>query len=301
MRRGFGLWAVLACGGLTLEAKAQEAPAGGISVALHGRTTMASARAEQAAWLSVTVPLDRAAAPRPVVAQAPAGSEVEARPPEASAVPEPAFDLRALKALSEFSRRTVTVALAVAGAAAERRRLDALSSRSRWSAILPELRLRAQRSTDQALRWAPTSDDPYRVTQADGAGTTLEASATFQLDRLLFNRDELTAERLRQQAGSEHLKLEQRVLGAVLGLFRARQRACAPAADDSTRLEQQLRVLELAVELDALTAGWFSERAPNLSRSIWGFPEAVLGVCQAPEPAPPPAPAKAVASLDDSE
>jgi hypothetical protein len=237
-----------------------------------------------------------------LVAQAPPVAPSEAQQPDAEApAPAPAFDHRAIEALSEFSRRAVTVALAVAGAAAERRRLDSLSTRSRWSAVLPELRLRAQRNTDQALRWAPTSDDPYRVTQADGAGTTLEASATFQLDRLVFSRDELTVERLRQQAGAEHLKLEQRVLVALLGLFRARQRACTPGAEDSVRLEQQLRVLELAVELDAITAGWFSERAPDFSRSVWGFPEAALGACEPPQPARPPEAAKAVASLDDSE
>ena len=70
--------------------------------------------------------------------------------------PEPPLGFEQLRALSDFSRRATAAALAVAGAAAERRRLDALSSRSRLSALLPELRLRAQRDTDQALRWAPT-------------------------------------------------------------------------------------------------------------------------------------------------
>jgi hypothetical protein len=176
-----------------------------------------------------------------------------------------------------------------------------LATRSRWSAIFPELRLRAQRNTDQALRWAPTSDDPYRVTQADGAGTTLEASATFRLDRLLFNRDEIATERLRQQAGSEHLKVEQRVLAALLGLYRARERACWPGVDEQQRLEQRLRLIELAVELDVVTAGWFAERSPELANAVWGFPEAAQGACQPPEPPPSPSATKAVASLDESE
>ena len=308
MRRGLVLPGVLVGVVLTLAAHGQEAPADdSLVLALHARTTAASARAEQAAWFSLTVPLERVASPRPSVARAaiaqpPPASDSETPPVAAgSTVPAPPLDLAKLSALTDFSRRAVAVALAVAGAPVARRRFDGLASRSRWSAALPELRLRAQRNTDQALRWAPTSDDPYRVTQADGAGTILEASATFRLDRLLFSGDELSVERLRQQAGSEHLKLEQRLLHALLGLFRARERACAPITDDAVRLEQRLRVAELAVELDVLTAGWFLQRAPDLSRAVWGFPEALLGACEPPEPAPPLEQTKAVASLGDSE
>jgi len=310
MRRGLVLSGVLVGVGLTLAARGQEAATDdALALALHARTTAASARAEQAAWFSLTVPLERVASPRPSVAraalaQAPPANDSETPPPEASSAepaPAPPLDLTKLSALTDFSRRAVAVALAVAGAPVARRRFDGLASRSRWSATLPELRLRAQRNTDQALRWAPTSDDPYRVTQADGAGTILEASATFRLDRLLFSGDELTVERLRQQAGSEHLKLEQRLLHALLGLFRARERACAPSSDDAVRLEQRLRVAELAVELDVLTAGWFLQRVPGLSRAVWGFPEALLGACQPPEPAPALEQTKAVASLGDSE
>jgi hypothetical protein len=310
MRRGLVFTGVLLGMGLTLAAHGQEAATNdALALALHARTTAASARAEQAAWFSLTVPLERVASPRPslsrpAVAQAPPANDSETPLPEDSSTetaPAPSLDLAKLSALTDFSRRAVAVALAVAGAANARRRFEGLASRSRWSATLPELRLRAQRNTDQALRWAPTNDDPYRVTQADGAGTILEASATFRLDRLLFSGDELAVERLRQQAGSEHLKLEQRLLHALLGLLRARERHCAPSSDDAVRLEQRLRVAELAVELDVLTAGWFLRRAPDLSREVWGFPEALLGACQPPAPAPALEQTKAVASLGDSE
>jgi hypothetical protein len=161
--------------------------------------------------------------------------------------------------------------------------------------MLPELRLRALRSSDQALRLAPVTDDPYRVTQADGAGTILEASATFRLDRLVFANAELVVERLRQRAGAERLKLERRVSDALLALYRARELGCLDSATDEARALQRIAVIQLLTELDLLTAGWFSEHAPVLGRAVWGFPEAVLGACQ------PPAARKAVASLDDSE
>ena len=193
------------------------------------------------------------------------------------------------------------VALAVAGTAADRRRLDSLSARARGSALLPELRLRAMRNTDQALRLMPTTDDPYRITQADGAGLTLEASVTFRLDRLLFAREELAVERLRQRAGEMRLKLEARVQAAVLGVFRAHELGCADQREDPAAAPEAVRALELFQELDNLTAGWFSEQAPSFGRTLWGFPEAVLGVCSAPEPPPAGAATIPVASLSDSE
>jgi hypothetical protein len=199
-------------------------PNGHVELALHARSMRASARAEQAAWLTLTLPLDELAMPRvaqqPIVPPTPSPTPTPS-PPTAPPASAPLVSFAQLRALTDFSRRATVIALGVAGAAAERRRLDSLASRARASALLPELRLRAVRNTDQALRWVPTTDDPYRVTQADGAGMILEASATFRLDRLLFAREELTVERVRQRAGEERLKLETRVQSALLGLFRA--------------------------------------------------------------------------------
>jgi len=293
---------------------------GHVEVALHARSMRASARAEQVAWLTLTLPLDRLALPR--VAQPAAASSSPAPAPPSTALPaspasppkappgppaepaqppSPRFGFEQLRALAEFSRRATVVALSVAGAAGDRRRLDSLSSRARSSALLPELRLRAVRNTDQALRWVPTTDDPYRVTQADGAGMILEASATFRLDRLLFAHEELLVERLRLRAGAVRLKLEARVQAALLGLFRAREQACATDPNDPAQLEHVLKSLELFAELDSLTAGWFSDAAPSLGRAVWGFPEAVLGACTPPDPPAVSSPTKAVASLEDSE
>jgi len=320
------LWFVLAsfCG-FTLTAQAQSlpvvaaptTPGGHFEVALHARSLRASARAEQAAWLSVTVPLDKLALPRVAqqttstapasAAPVPASSAAKAPAPTAAATPTatpeplaPPVSFLQLRALTEFSRRATVVALSVAGAAAERRRLDSLSGRARASALLPELRLRASRNTDSALRFAPTSDDPYRVTQADGAGVVLEASATFRLDRLLFAREELTVERLRQQSGEVRLKLELRVQAALLGLFRAHQLSCAGEPGDPKTLEV-VKSLELFAELDNLTAGWFSDQAASFGRAVWGFPEAVLGVCSPPPPASVVTDTNPVASLENSE
>lgn len=276
-------------------------PDGHFEIALHARDQRSSARAEQAAWLSVTVPLEKlaAAAPAPAAAKAPEAASVV--PPVApEPTPAPLVSFQQLRALTDFSRRATLVALGVAGTAAERRRLDSLSGRARACALLPELRLRAARNTDQALRLSPTTDDPYRVTQADGAGLVLEASATFRLDRLLFAREELTVERLRQQAGEARLKLELRIQAALLGLFRARQLSCAVEPGDQ-KTREAVKAVELFAELDNLTAGWFSDQAASFGRAVWGFPEAVLGVCSPPEPASAATDTNPVASLENSE
>jgi hypothetical protein len=324
MARVWGIFLATLCasGAVATAAGAQSQPIlapspsdGHFEVALHARSMRASARAEQAAWLTVTLPLDKLALPR-VAQQAaasspqpqppppppPAASKAPSAPPAEPPAPEtPRVSFAQLRALADFSRRASVVALSVAGAAVDRRRLDSLSARARSSALLPELRLRAVRNTDHALRWVPTTDDPYRVTQADGAGMILEASASFRLDRLLFAHEELLVERLRLRAGAVRLKLEARVQAALVGLFRARELACATDPNDPARLERVLKSLELFQELDSLTAGWFSDEAPSLGRAIWGFPEAILGVCTPPEPPAASAPTKAVATLDDSE
>lgn len=327
MARGFGVFGCVCAIALSVpvHARAQVAPApftpapasGRFEVALHARSSRASARAEQAAWLSVTLPLDKLALPR--VAQRPSAPEprgvvpasaTSSPTPTPSSAPTPAPPLepaaplitfQQLRALSDLSRRATRVALAVVGAAAERRRLDALSSRARASALLPELRLRAVRNTDQALRWAPTSDDPYRVSQAEGAGIILEASAAFRLDRLLFAHEELAVERARQDASEQRSKLEARVQAAVLGLFRARELACAEPRDDAKATLERLLTLEQFQELDNLTAGWFADEAPRFGVSVWGFSEAVLGACSPAQPPSAPPATNPVASLENSE
>jgi len=281
------------------------APIRHFEVALHGRTQQASARSERAAWVTLSVPFDELALPHlatsRVTAAAPLPPTALAEPAVLSIDRAPRVSFEQLRALSDFSRRATVVALSVVGTAADRRRLDSLAGRARLSALLPELRLRVLRNSDQALRWIPTTDDPYRITQADGTGLILEASATFRLDRLLFAREELAVERVRLEAGGQRLKLEARVLEALLGWFRARELSCDGDADEPARASQVLKLLELFIELDGLTAGWFADRAPELGRAVWGFPEAALGQCAAPSPAPSPPVSKPVASLEDSE
>lgn len=310
--------------GLTSAAAAQsvhvDAPptdSGRFEVALRGRAERSSAGAGQAVWLTVALPLDRLAMSggdgrallaEPALAAPPSSPPPEstqppgAAPPRAAdASPGPSLSFAQLRTLSEFTRRATLVALAVSGVAAERRHLDSLAVRARRSAILPELRLRVVRSSDQALRLAPTADDPFRASQVDAAGVVLEGAATFHLERLLFSHDELAIQRLRVRAAELGLKLEARVQASVFGLFQARELGCASDPSDPARARAGLRALELFTDLDQLTSGWFSDQAPGFARALWGFPQAVLGACVDPEASPAGPATNPVATLEDSE
>jgi hypothetical protein len=135
---------------------------------------------------------------------------------------------------------------------------DSLGTRSRVSAALPVLRLRAGRGIDESLRYSPTTDDPDRWLASGGADLSYEAQATWTLDRLVFADDEVAIERLRLQARQARA---QRVLRALEVLFRwqaARVQLSDPSREPDAEL--QLALIQAEIELDVLTRGWFSRQ-----------------------------------------
>ncbi len=161
-------------------------------------------------WL--IVPLERLASPMrasrfasPLAEEGPARTQ---RPVRAEQTP--IADLR-------LARGAVRAARRASARETTERRLDGLGSRARVSAALPELMLRATRSTDQSLRLSPDERDVtvYDYTRTGGADLLLEARATWNLDRLVFADEELGVERLRL----EHAKSEERLIERVLALW----------------------------------------------------------------------------------
>ena len=137
--------------------------------------------------------------------------------------------------------------------------LASMTARTRSSAALPELWIRAARSTDDSLRLSPTVDDPYHYTALGGAGTWLEARLAWHLDRLLFDRDEIAVERLRR----EHSERMGRLIGRVTAVLFAWQRAVLrsedPKATDEDLEQAVLARAEAEATLNLLTSGWFGE------------------------------------------
>jgi hypothetical protein len=218
----------------------------------------------------LSVPLERLsaskappprAAPSPTDAGAGARTSTEPRAPES----EPAVELVPL-VTPELARAAVRAALAAAGKRAARARLDSLEGRARTSALLPELSLRAARTTDESLRLTPTADDPYRYTQAGAAALLFEARVAWKLSRLAFADEELAVERLRGERARVEAALIEKVLSALFKWQKALVLSADPLLDPEQRVLHAIAAAEAEVVLDVLTAGWFA-RAVKVERS----------------------------------
>jgi hypothetical protein len=229
------------------------------------------ARPSFGAMLLLGIPLDRGA--RAITKGAPATVELKpaarsstkldgpAPPPEPqkSAATEPTTPLRIpIRVTPLVARSAVDAALRKARLVDPDAHVDALASRARTAAALPELRLRASRTADEGQSLSPTSYDPQRTTTTGGTSVWLEARATWRLDRLVFADDEVALERARAQRAEQR----QKVVEHVLTLLFAWQRALALEDDTHASPEEHLaaslRVLETEAELDLATAGWFT-------------------------------------------
>jgi len=288
-------------------ARAELGRRGDASVSLGVVAGRRAARSELAAYLGVTLPLERVLARRSADAAVTApereGDEPDgaAEPPAARAadtaeagdqpdgsVSEPGVTAPALapELFSRLARDAVAAAENAHHLAEREGELDGLATRARWSAVLPEVRVRAARSRDDSLHLQPTLDDPYRYSTIGGDGLLVEAQATFRLNRLLFADEEVAVERLRlvrERAGEDRAE---RVTARLLRWYRAlsRERSLlGPEARGRAALER----VETEVELDVLTDGWFGERLRRLGL----VPKAVERRDPAPRNPAPPKPA----------
>jgi hypothetical protein len=291
MRRG--IWGAAIASGVLAATPAHAAPKpGSFWISLSAEYRTGSWLREWAGFVAVGIPLDRFAAPRtppipaasvpavsavsavsvvsvaaPRLAEGPPKKEVAPAPvpaPSPPAKPAPGDPARpksdALWLLTpRLARGTVRRALLSAGYLEARTRLTSLSGRSRSSAALPELRLRALRTTGQTLRLTPTTDDPYRYTQAGASELAFEARLTWHLDRLVFSNEEVGIERLRSEWNASERKLIEHVLLQLALWQRSSVRAADVDSEPEVRQTAELEALGAAVELDVLTDGWFSQ------------------------------------------
>ncbi|MFO7180027.1 MAG: hypothetical protein DIU78_015120 [Pseudomonadota bacterium] len=161
---------------------------------------------------------------------------------------------------TRLARAVVRAALRARDADGEARRLDGLSARARLAAGLPDLVLRAARSTDASLRVSPTDTEVYAYdyTRTGKADLLLEARVSFDLHRLLFAPEEIAIERLRLERARERERLIERVLGHLLAWERGKVRLLDPELDAEARRKGEAEVTAAALALEALTDGEFS-------------------------------------------
>jgi hypothetical protein len=136
--------------------------------------------------------------------------------------------------------------------------LDSMASRARWSAILPEARVRVLRHVSDSARSTSSetsNDTPYSL--YDSNSLWLEGRLTWRLDRLLFAEEEPTIERLRLERQEHRTRLAAKVVEQVSKWQRARLDTAQSADGTADRLDSVLREIEAASALDVMTAGWF--------------------------------------------
>jgi hypothetical protein len=242
-------------------ARASQSP-GGLWLSLSAEWRHSSWLSEWGGFVTLNVPFDRVAAqssPRglPRLAEEPPKKESASTPVPVAPARKRESPLLLLN--PRLARATVRHALAFAGYSGTRARLRSLSARARSSGALPELRLRSLRSTGETLRLTPSTDDPYRYTQAGASELLFEARLTWHLDRLLFSDQEVSLERLRSERDAAEQKLVEHVLERLAAWQRERVRAADEDSEPEVRENAELEALGAAVELDVLTDGWFSE------------------------------------------
>lgn len=212
-----------------------------------------SGKNDVGAGLVLALALDR-------VAQGPVHKVSDPSP----AVPETPVDATRLAFPSSLARDCVVAAWRGAGLGVDDARIDSIISRSRASALLPEMRLRAMRLfTDAAHTTLLATTDATNYYDAIGANLVLEARLTWRLDRLVYAGDEPTLERVRLERQEARSRLGTRTLEALF----AWERASLDERDEQDagqgareRREASLRTAQAAATLDVLTGGWFSAR-----------------------------------------
>lgn len=136
--------------------------------------------------------------------------------------------------------------------------VDRIQSRARTAALLPETRLRYAQEWDQSFRFAPTTQDPYRLQESNGGGRTFEARLSWRLDRLIFAQDELAAENIRLRQVQARAQITGEVLKALFTWRKSRAILDDPASSSETIADAWVQLHHAHATLDVLTNGWFS-------------------------------------------
>jgi hypothetical protein len=132
--------------------------------------------------------------------------------------------------------------------------LESMKGRARWSAFLPDVRLRAQKGADLYTRIYDST--ATASTSGNDSNTSIyEVRLSFKLDRLLFADQEIAIERLRLSRIEERQKIRQKLI-EILGHYeRAMLVIDAASVGDLDRANAQLEAFEALQALDVMTGG----------------------------------------------
>jgi hypothetical protein len=165
-----------------------------------------------------------------------------------------------------FARECVSASLEASGLGLDDARIDALVSRARASAWLPETRMRAMRLWDDANHTTTVATtDTANFYDAVGANLVLELRLTWRLDRLLYAGDEGTLERVRLERLDARTRLATHTLEVLFTWERATLEGRQATPGSAEEASARLRAAEAQATLDVMTGGWFSARALSVA------------------------------------
>jgi len=136
--------------------------------------------------------------------------------------------------------------------------IDSWRARARTNALLPELRARFDYDINDDLSTRRDADTGSTETKQDDKAYQFEFRATWDLDRLVFEPQELATTREAVRLAN----LRDRVLDEVTRRYYERRRLqvdmeLSPPTDVGDAVRKELRVQELTADIDSLTGGWF--------------------------------------------
>jgi hypothetical protein len=159
--------------------------------------------------------------------------------------------------LGDIAQRAAHVAIRLAGLTEGDGEIDRMASRARMSALLPELRVRAQQ-TSAGLR-DYISDTGALDTSYYGPSTVIEGTLTFHFDRLAYSGQEARLERLRLERIEARSRITQRVIDEMSRWSKSTAEERDSPEGTDARSEATARRISAQMALDVWTGGWFSD------------------------------------------
>jgi competence ComEA-like helix-hairpin-helix protein len=146
--------------------------------------------------------------------------------------------------------------------------IDSWRLRARTNALAPRLSTAAQGTVNNDLRTVTQTGEADIESKTDDSGGRLTVQATWELDRLVFEPQEMAVAR----EGVRVANLRDRVLDEVTRRYFERRRLqvdleLSPPTDLGDRVKKELRLQELTADIDAATGGWFSQKLIDAGRA----------------------------------
>jgi competence ComEA-like helix-hairpin-helix protein len=140
--------------------------------------------------------------------------------------------------------------------------------RARTNALAPELRTNGWGKSLARTTEGVTPGEAVDVTQADELSGRVELRLTWELDRLIFDPQEMAVARESVRTAN----LRDRVLDEVTRRYFERRRLqvdleLSPPRDLADRVKKELRLQELTADIDAATGVWFSQKLTDAGRA----------------------------------